>query len=143
MNPILRNILAVIGGALIGSIVNGALINVGPMVFPPPEGADITTMEGLKATMHLFQPKHFLFPWLAHALGTLVGAFLAFKIAASQKFILAMVVGGLFEIGGIINVMMLPSPLWFTLCDLLLAYLPMAWLATKLAGPEVPKSENS
>jgi hypothetical protein len=30
-------------------------------------------------------------------------------------------------------VMILPSPLWFTLTDLLLAYLPMAWLGIKLA----------
>ena len=74
-------ILAVIAGVIIGSIVNMALVNAGPMLIQPPEGVDITSFEGLKASMHLFQPKHFLFPWLAHAMGTLVGAFLAAKIA--------------------------------------------------------------
>jgi uncharacterized membrane protein YqgA involved in biofilm formation len=133
MNPILRNILAVVTGAVIGSIVNMALVNTGPMVFPPPEGADITTLEGLKATMHLFQPVNFLFPWLAHALGTLVGAFLAAKIAGTHQRALALLLGVLFLIGGIMNVVMLPSPLWFTLADLVLAYLPMAWLGAKLA----------
>ncbi|MBL7900434.1 MAG: hypothetical protein JNK73_00410 [Bacteroidia bacterium] len=133
MNPILRNILAVIAGAIIGSIVNMALVNAGPMLIQPPEGVDITSFEGLKASMHLFQPKHFLFPWLAHAMGTLVGAFLAAKIAGSHQRTLALVVGVLFLIGGILNVVMLPSPLWFTLVDVLLAYLPMAWLGAKLA----------
>lgn len=133
MNPILRNSLAVIAGAIIGSIVNMALVNAGPMLIQPPAGVDITTLEGLKASMHLFQPKHFLFPWLAHALGTLVGAFLAAKIAGSHQRTLALIVGVLFLIGGIMNVVMLPSPLWFTLTDLLLAYLPMAWLGSRLA----------
>ncbi|MCU0359783.1 MAG: hypothetical protein MUF75_03535 [Bacteroidia bacterium] len=133
MKTILRNSLAVVTGIIIGSVVNMALVNAGPMLIQPPAGVDISTYEGLKASMHLFQPKHFLFPWLAHALGTLVGAFLAAKIAGSHHRTLALVVGILFLIAGIMNVVMLPSPLWFTLVDLLLAYLPMAWLGSKLA----------
>jgi hypothetical protein len=34
----------------------------------------------------------------------------------------------MFLLGGIANVAMLPAPLWFSALDLLLAYLPMAWL---------------
>ncbi|NUQ81891.1 MAG: hypothetical protein HUU10_09800 [Bacteroidetes bacterium] len=129
----IRNILAVIAGIVGGSVLNMALVTVGPMVVPPPAGADLTTMEGLKAAMALMEPAHFLFPFLAHALGTLLGAFLAAKIATSQQVPLAFLIGGLFLIGGIINVMMLPSPLWFTLLDLIGAYLPMAWLGARLA----------
>lgn len=129
----IRNIMAVIAGIVGGSVLNMALVTVGPMVVPPPAGADLTTMEGLKAAMALMEPAHFLFPFLAHALGTLLGAFLAAKIATSQQVPLALLIGGLFLIGGIINVMMLPSPLWFTLLDLIGAYLPMAWLGARLA----------
>ena len=133
MNPIVRNSLAIISGAVLGSVVNMALVNAGPMVIPPPNGADITTMEGLKASMALFEPKHFLFPFLAHALGTLLGSFLAAKIAASHQRTFAYVIGALFLFGGIANILLLPSPLWYTLVDLLLAYLPMAYLGIKLA----------
>src|SRR5690606_40560173 len=56
-------------------IVNMSIIMISGSIIPPPEGADTTTTEGLKAAMHLFEPKHFLLPFLAHALGTLVGAF--------------------------------------------------------------------
>lgn len=81
----IRNILAVIAGIVIGSIVNMALITASSAVVPPPPGADLTTYEGLKASMHLFETKHFVFPFLAHALGTLVGALVAALIAASYK----------------------------------------------------------
>ena len=133
MNPILRNILAVLAGIVVGSVVNGSIISVSGSIIPPPAGADLSTPEGLQAAMHLFEPKHFLMPFLAHALGTLVGAFLAAKIAANNKQFLAMLVGGLFFLGGIYMVFLLPSPLWFSVADLGLAYVPMAFLGYKLA----------
>ena len=133
MNPILKNIIAVIAGFLCGSLVNGGIIMVSGSVIPPPDGADVTTMEGLKASIHLFEPRHFLMPFLAHALGTLVGAFLAAKLAANHQLKFALVIGILFLAGGITNVILLPSPLWFSVLDLVAAYLPMAYLAGKTA----------
>jgi len=128
MNPILRNILAVLAGLVTGSVVNMLLVSVSSMIIPPPEGIDPSTMEGLKAALPLFGPEHFLMPFLAHALGTLVGAFITAWIAVRIRLILALVIGCFFLAGGIMNVVMLDSPLWFTLTDLLLAYLPMSWL---------------
>jgi hypothetical protein len=84
VNPIVKNIPAVIVGGVIGSVVNMSIILISVSVIPPPEGADVTTMEGLKASVHLFEPKHFLFPLLAHAVGTVAGAFVAALIAASH-----------------------------------------------------------
>jgi hypothetical protein len=133
MNPILRNIIVVILAILAGGLLNGMIIELSPKLIPPPEGADLTTEEGLKAAMKLMEPKHFLMPFLAHALGTLLAAWLIAKFAASGQTILPYIAGFLFLIGGIMMVMILPSPLWFTLTDLLLAYLPMAWLGIKLA----------
>ncbi len=134
MNPILKNILAVLAGVVIGSIINMGIIMIGGSMIPAPDGADVTTMEGLKATMHLFEPKHFLFPFLAHSLGTLVGAFAAANIAANNKLKFAIGVGAFFLIGGIANVLMLPSPMWFTVLDLVVAYLPMGYLGGKLTA---------
>lgn len=133
MNSTLRNILAVILGLVIGSIVNGAIIQISGSIIPPPEGADLKTMEGLKASMHLFTPINFLMPWLAHALGTFVGALVAALIAANNKMRFAIAIGCVFLIGGIMAVYMLPAPMWFNIVDLALAYLPMGWLAGKMA----------
>ena len=133
MNPTIRNILAVIVAAFVGGAVNMALITISSSIIPPPEGVDVTTTEGLKASMHLFQPKHFIMPFLAHALGTFVGALLVALLAATHKVRFALAIGVLNLIGGIMAVLMLPSPLWFTTLDLVVAYLPMSFLAAKLA----------
>lgn len=132
MNPILKNILAIVAGAVIGSVVNMGFIMISGSIIPPPDGADVTTMEGLKASMHLMEPKHFIFPFLAHAVGTFVGAFIAATIAANHKMKFAMIIGILFLAGGITNVLMLPSPTWFTILDVGAAYMPMAYFAGKL-----------
>jgi hypothetical protein len=134
MHPILRNILAVIAGIFIGSLVNMGIVMISGSIIPAPDGADVTTMEGLKATMHLFEPKHFIFPFLSHALGTLVGALLAARFAANNHMRFALAIGVFFLIGGITSVYMLPSPVWYTVLDLVGAYLPMGYLGGKLAG---------
>jgi len=134
MHPIIRNILAVIAGAILGSIVNMGIIMISGSVIPPPEGVDITTMDGLRESMHLMQPKHFFMPFLAHAIGTFAGALLAGLIAVNHKMYFAMGIGAFFLIGGITNVFLLPSPTWFTILDLVVAYIPMAYIAGKFVA---------
>lgn len=134
MNPIVRNILSVITGCVIGGIVNGAIISISSYIIPPPAGADVTTMEGLKASIHLFEPKHFIMPFLAHALGTLVGAIIAALIAASNKMRLALIVGVVFFAGGLSMVIQLPGPMWFNILDLAAAYIPMAFIGGYFAS---------
>lgn len=132
MNPIIKNILAIISGLILGSAVNMGIIMISGSIIPPPEGADVTTMEGLKASMHLFQPKHFILPFLAHALGTFAGAFLAGLLAVNHKMKFALGIGVFFLLGGIANTFMLPSPTWFTILDLAGAYIPAGYIAGKL-----------
>jgi len=136
MHYILRNILAVIVGLVTGSIVNMGIITISTSIIPPPEGADVTTMEGLQASMHLFEPKHFIMPFLAHSLGTFVGAFIAALIAFNHKMKFAIGIACFFLIGGIIMVYQLPSPTWFNIADITMAYLPFAYVAGKLASKQ-------
>lgn len=124
-----RNIVAVILGLVVGSAVNMAIVAWGPVVVPLPAGVDASTPEGLAAGIHLFQPKHFLAPFLAHALGTLAGALVAFVVAGSRKAVFAWAIGAVFLAGGVAAAFMIPAPVWFVAVDLLFAYLPMAWLA--------------
>jgi len=134
MKTIARNILAVIVGFVFGSVVNMVLVNIGSLAIPLPEGADVTTMEGLRESMKLFTPLNFIFPFLAHALGTLVGAFVAAKLAASHPVTLAIGIGVFFLLGGISMVYLCGGPAWFVAADLLLAYIPMGYLGGILAG---------
>ena len=132
MPPLLRNVLAVLAGIVIGSTANTALITLSPMLVPPPAGVDVTNPESLANGMHLFEARHFIMPFLAHAVGTLVGALAAYLIAATQKRRLAYAIGVLFLCGGVAASFMIPAPAWFIALDLLVAYLPMAWLGIQL-----------
>ena len=132
MNKILKSILAVITGVFIGGALNMGIIIISSSIIPPPQGADLTTMEGLKESMHLLQPKHYIMPFLAHALGTFLGALIAATIVAKHKIKFALGISIWFMIGGAINIFMLPSPTWFTILDLAGAYIPMGYIAGKL-----------
>jgi len=129
---ILRNFLAVVAGVLVGGAVNMALVVVGPQLIPPPAGADMTTAEGLAAAMPRLGAQHFVFPFLAHALGTLSGALVAYLVAARWRLGIAHFVGAFFLAGGIAASFMIPAPAWFIALDLLAAYVPMAWLGTRI-----------
>jgi len=99
----------------------------------PLEGVDVNDMKALVEAMKTFEPKQFLFPFLAHALGTFFGALVAGLIAANHKMKFAMAIGGVFMLGGILVSFLLPAPTWFIIADLTIAYIPMAFIAGKIA----------
>jgi hypothetical protein len=134
MPNLLRNVLAVVAGLVIGSVLNMLFITISPMVIPPPAGVDVSNPESLSKGMHLFEPRHFIMPFLAHAVGSLGGALAAYLIAASYKKHFALAIGALFLCGGVAASLLIPAPAWFIALDLLVAYLPMAWLGTKIGA---------
>jgi hypothetical protein len=132
MPNVLRNGLALLAGVVIGGGVNVALITLSPTLIPPPAGVDVNSAESLSKAMHLFEPRHFIMPFLAHALGTLAGALAAYLIAATYKAQMAYIIGAIFLCGGVAASYMIPAPTWFIALDLLAAYLPMAWLGIQI-----------
>ena len=133
MNPILKNILAIIAGWVGGSIVNMGLVKIGHILLPI-EGIDPSNMTQLTEVLPTLDAQYFIFPFLAHALGTLVGAFIAYKIASTHKMKFSLGIGAFFLLGGIIVNRMIPGPTWFTITDILLAYIPMSWIGGKMAS---------
>ena len=129
-----RNIIALILGLFLGGMINMLIINNGGGFIAPPEGVNPNDIESIKENMHLYTPIHFIIPFLAHAMGTFIGALITSLIAVSFRMYLAIGVGFCFLIGGIMMVLMLPSPLWFNIIDLSLAYLPMGWLGWKIGS---------
>ena len=129
MKTIFNNILALLGGCIFGSAVNMGLIIAGNQLIPMADG-----MNPMDATM--WEIKYFVFPFLAHAIGTLVGAFIVARYTASYHMVLSLSVGVLFLIGGISMVFIMPAPLWFIIVDISIAYIPMGWLGWKLTGQD-------
>ena len=131
MKTIVRNILAIIIGWFIGSFVNMGLVETGHTLIPI-EGLDPNDMNALAKVMPTLSAKYFIFPFLAHALGTLLGAIVAGWIAASHKMKFSLAIGVLFLLGGIVVSFMLPAPIWFIACDIIIAYIPMAFIGGKI-----------
>ena len=127
MNIILKNILAILAGIVIGMIVNMALIISGSYLIPISD-----SMDPMNAKM--WEIKYFIFPFLAHAIGTFSGAFITAKLSASFHIMLAIFIGIFFLLGGISMVFILPAPIWFIVADLFLAYIPMSWLGWRISN---------
>ena len=119
-------------GMVVGSAVNMGLIIIGPAIIATPQGFDNTSQESMLATVHLLEARHFVFPFLAHALGTLTAALIA-GLIASHRLVAAIVAGSLSLLGGVINAILIPAPVWFEIVDLVFAYVPMIWLGYWLA----------
>lgn len=132
---IFKNILALIIGIIIGGTCNVLLLGLNGTLIALPPGADMSDMTMLSKSISLFEPINFIPPFLAHAVGTLVAAWIATRFAAIPNFRRSMIPGLLFLIGGIRMAMTLDAPLWFEVTDLILAYAPMAYIGYKLGLP--------
>ena len=112
------------------------IITLGGQLIPTPVGGNAADMNSISENMYSYGPIHFISPFLAHAVGTLVGAYLVARFSPKFKFVLALFVGGLFLLGGIMMVIMLPSPMWFNILDLGAAYIPMGYIGWWLNQPK-------
>lgn len=126
MNPIIKNILGVILGIVVGGLVNSGIVTYGMPLFPPPVGVDPNDFESIKANMDLYELKHFIIPYVAHIMGSFVASFVAVKI--SNNKIISIIAGSIFVIGGAMVIYMIPeTPIWFSILDLV-SYIPAAIL---------------
>ena len=123
---ILKNIAFVFIGIMLAMFVNMGLIYIGGYAIELPENFD--PMNAIN-----WELKYFIFPFLAHALGTFSGALLVSKLSKNSSIVLPLIIGVYFLTGGIYMVTILPVPYWFIILDLSCAYIPMAMLAWKMS----------
>lgn len=129
MNPVLRNVIIYILAIIGGNIVNMSTLMIGMEIFPV-EGLDVLTPETLKIAYEkgLLTSKHFIFPLIAHALGTFVAALIVGYFCKTQQRKWYISVGILFLVLGCLNLNSIPHPSWFGIVDLIISYIPMAIL---------------
>lgn len=136
----LRTVLAVVLGLVMGGMVVFAIEVVGHLIHPPPADLDTGDREAMKRYVEQLPPAAFLFVLLAYAAGSFAGGWVAARVARRAPLVHAVIVGALLLAAGIMNVVMIPHPLWFTFASLavfLPAALAGAWLARR---PVLPQS---
>ena len=126
MKIFLRVLLSLISGIVVGSAVNMALIILGSYLVKVPETFNSMNAEDWTVTL-------FIFPFLAHSLGTLAGSFTAAKVSKNYHISISLMVGVWFLFGGIYMAAIIPAPLWFEVLDIVICYIPMAYIGWALS----------
>ena len=125
MRVFLRIILSLVLGILSGSAINILLIIAGQNIITAP--SSFNPMNAQDWTISFF-----IFPFLAHSLGTLVGSFVAAKASKNYHISISLMVGLWFLAGGIYMTTIIPAPAWFEMLDIIICYIPMAYIGWKL-----------
>lgn len=128
----MRKVLATIAGVLTGGIVVGLGEYASRLVYPLPAGVDMRDVEAMRAAVAALPPGAFAGVLLSWAMGSLVGGWVAAKISSVSGPALA--VGAIQLAFGIVNMVTIPSPVWFMVAGCLL-FVPSAWLGARLARP--------
>ena len=126
MKIILKNIGIIVLGIIVGMIINMGLIILGGIIIAPSD--NFKPMDALNWDL-----KYFIFPFLAHALGTFSGAFIVSKLSKKTNIAMSLIVGFYFLSGGVYMATILPAPIWFVLLDITVGYIPMALLGWKIS----------
>lgn len=128
----LRLILAVILGPLIGLVVLGAIDGAANMIFPPPAGVNLTDPAAIRAATAVLPFGAQVGAILAWLLGALAGAWSA-NLIAGRRALAGRIVSGLFLAFAAWTMATTAYPLW-TRVGLLIAVLIAAVAADRASG---------
>lgn len=122
-----NRIISIVVGVIVGVLV----VTLGEMIqhqfYPVPEGLDFKDKEAMKAfveTMSMGALVSLVFIWI---LSSFIGGLIAARIAKTRWQLSAMITGGILLLGAILNMFMIPHPVWMVIVTVLL-YLPAAYL---------------
>ena len=130
MVRILIAIVAVIVGLFIGGTVNLGTGMLNVLIFPMPDGVSWNDSEAINEWIKDLPQSAFILVLVAHVSQAFVGGFVAALIAKRNMMCVAMAVGVLSLVAGIMNLLMIPAPSWLWVEMPL--YLVAAWVAGKL-----------
>jgi hypothetical protein len=133
MKKVLIAIAAVIAGVIAGSIAISLVEWIGHKMYPVMDSIDPANQEALKTIIASLPIGALLMILLGWAIGALVAGMVTTLIIRQNALRPALYAGGVLMAAGIINLFLIPSPVWFMVATVLL-FLPAAWLGHKLVA---------
>lgn len=128
-----KKILAVIAGTFIGWTIVFTGEMIAHLMHAPPAGFDFNDQEAVKQLMASMPASAFLFLVFVWGLSSFGGGLLTALIVKDDWKKLALITGSILLLGAIINMFMVPHPLWVNVLTILI-YIPAAYFGGKLAG---------
>ena len=112
-----------IAAAVIGIVVAGGIVfaveSLGHTVYPLPADLDMNDPVEFGNYVESLPIGAFIFVAGAWVLGTLGGGLLACFIAGDKPRVYSSIVGGFILVATIVNLIMIPHPLWFSISSLI------------------------
>ena len=130
MIRLLIAIVAVIVGLAVGMAANMGFVIINLQIFPLPEGVAWTDEEEIKSWLGTLPKTAFILVFVAHLSQAFLGGLVAARIAKRNMMCVAITIGVLTMVGGIMNMMSIPAPAWLWIEVPL--YLVVAWIAAKI-----------
>lgn len=135
----IRSTFAVLLGLVIALVAMLLLEYLGMSLFPLPPGVELDNEADLAHIVESASIGKQLWVLMGWSLAAFVGGWVAAKTSLRHCSGAALWVGGLIVAGVLLNVALLPHPVWMTVLGVLLP-LPAAWVAARLARSHLPPS---
>lgn len=136
----LRHILTVAGALIVGVVGITAVQAVNSMLFPLPEGLDLTDPAMAQQVLEQVPVAAMLGVEVSYIVGSLAAGLLVGRTARRRHIALAIVVGAVFTGLNVINMMQIPHPLWMAVLTTV-TFVPVAWLGCRLSVPKAAPAE--
>ena len=131
-NPLMRQILGVIAGVVVGGLIVFCVELVGHSLFPTPPGIDLSNPDDVKRLIATLPTGALVMVLVGWALGSLAGAWTANRIARTPMA--GWIVGGLFVLMTAYNFTVIPHPMWMMAVGIAIPFV-MAWVASRMTEP--------
>lgn len=112
--------LATLLGAIASSAVNMGIVMIGHLLNPVV--LDMSDPEAMLEAFRSMTSMDFIIPLIAHILGVLAGLMLA-RAICKTSVVPIYIIAGLHMLGVIVNLILLPHPMWFAIVDVILPIL--------------------
>lgn len=109
-----------LAGVFAGSVVIMGVEMISSMLYPLPAGLDTSDHAALASHIGTLPAGAFVLVLAGWLLGTLAAAWTAARIAQRKPMLHGAIMGGLFLVLGVANMLMLPHPAWVWVCGILI-----------------------
>src|SRR4051794_23378764 len=127
------SVIPVWGGMVVAGIAIMVIEFLGSKVYPSPPGMNPEDSASVRAAMALMPLGALLFVLLGWIVGTFAGAWVTARMVYRSPITHGLVLGAIFLAGSIVNMLLIPHPVWFWVLGVVV-FLPTAYLGAKLGG---------
>lgn len=131
------SVVPVWAGAFVAGLLVWVMELLGSLIYPLPAGMNPDDPAAVKAAMANLPAGALLLVLLGWIVGTFAGAWITALRAARAPIGHGLLLGGLFLVGAVVNMLMIPHPVWFWIVGLAI-FLPSAYLGAKRGARSRP-----